>query len=334
MSFKKNTQHFFLTSRLVAFLDRIKIPTLSGITLFELLYLYGKGIVKGTLTLRAAAISWALFFSLFPFIIFMFTVLPYLPHYAVLETYLYTNILPGILPKSVVLEVIEYIKGVMDGRKYSLFNVSVLLSILFSTNGVNALINGFNLTYLQPYKKRSAIQQYFLAFSYTILFTLFFFSVLLLVYYSQFIWKFLPGETLNDYRRFIMNGGGTLLFVALFFIEIVILYSTGPKFGRSWKALVPGAILTTLLFVATIYLFGVYINNFSRYNLLYGSIGTVMIMMLWLYINVIIVLVGYELNVVLNHLSRATEEEREQMFGFSPFRFSDEEKEADESIIS
>jgi len=78
---------------------------------------------------------------------------------------------------------------------------------------------------------------------------------------------------------------------------VSILYYYGTREGKKQAFFSPGSIMTTLLSIGTIYLFGIYIEKFSRYNELYGSIGTLMIIMLFIWINSIILLLGFELNV-------------------------------------
>ncbi|TDM00232.1 MAG: hypothetical protein C4K58_03125 [Flavobacteriaceae bacterium] len=318
MAFPFKIQDYFLKSTFFQWLNKVSIPGVKGVSLFELLYIYISGIIKGTLTLRAAAISWSVFFSIFPFVIFLFTFFPHLPHYQQVEQYFFLDVLPKVLPEPILKDATAYISETLNSNKFTVWSWSVYVSIFFSTSGINALINGFNFSYRKPFQKRKGFQQYLLAFGYTLLFTLFLFGIVLSLYYSQFIWKFIDNQTLSGFRILFSKIGSLLLGVLMFMVGVLLLYKAGPRFGTSNRSLLPGVVLSTLLFVLTSSIFGYYITHFTRYNLLYGSISTVMILMIWIYVNVIIVLVGFELNVALHFLSETTPSQRQDIFSFLP----------------
>jgi membrane protein len=98
--------------------------------------------------------------------------------------------------------------------------------------------------------------------------------------------------------------GQYLLFIVLAYFSISILYYFGTIEGKLTRFFSPGALMTLLLFLTSTYLFGVYVDNFSNYNQLYGSIGALLIFMLYIWINSIVLLLGFELNAVISRLKQ------------------------------
>jgi membrane protein len=93
-----------------------------------------------------------------------------------------------------------------------------------------------------------------------------------------------------------------IIVVLLFLYSIAFIYKFAPSIQKRWKLLSPGAVFATILMILTTYLFSVWAQNFSNYNKFYGSIGTVLMMMLLIYINSLVLLIGFEVNVSISYL--------------------------------
>lgn len=127
------------------FLDSIHLPML-GISLLKMFEIYGEGIFKNPVIRQAAAISWAFFLSLFPFLLFLLSILPYLPHYDKLQFYIFDVMLANILPADIKVYVTEYLQDTLIPNLKGISNfVTIILALIFGTNGTHALIMGFNL---------------------------------------------------------------------------------------------------------------------------------------------------------------------------------------------
>ena len=96
----------------------------------------------------------------------------------------------------------------------------------------------------------------------------------------------------------------------LIFYTFAFIYKFGPAVTKRWKLLTPGSILGSLLSVLATIGFSIFVNNFGRYNALYGSIGTVIVLMIVIYINSLVLLIGYELNASI-HSIKALADERD-----------------------
>lgn len=292
MGFK--TPKFIL--KIHEFLDDIHIPFL-GISLWKMFEIYGQGVFKMQIGRSAASISWSFFLSLFPFILFLLSLLPYLPHYDKLQFYIFEVLMHNIFPAHIQKDVSGYIQTFLIPNMQNISNLTIIFAMIFAVNGTHSLINGFNLnTNLQ----RGAVKEYLVAFVITIAFIILIIASLLGIYYSEVVLKLFTPEIniswlVNNMSKII----GFFSFPIFYFILLALFYWVGCLKITTFKQAVPGAILTTVLFVILTYIFAIYVKDFARYNVLYGSIGTIILVMVWVNLNIILILLGNELNIAI-----------------------------------
>ncbi len=277
-------------------LDQIHIPFL-GISLWKMFEIYGQGVFKMQIGRSAASISWSFFLSLFPFILFLLSLLPYLPHYDKLQFYIFEVLMPNVFPAHIQKDVSNYITNFIIPNMKNISNLTIVFAMIFATNGTHSLINGFNInTNLQ----RGAVKEYVVAFFITMAFVLLIIASLLGVYYSEVVLKlFTPQINISWLVDNMSRLIGFVSFPLFYFILLTLFYWVGCLKITSFKQAVPGAIFTTILFVLLTYFFAIYVRDFARYNLLYGSIGSFILVMVWVNINIILILLGNELNIAI-----------------------------------
>lgn len=302
MGIKSKLKNFAENNPLSNLTRRIRIKALNGISVYELAGIMIRGISKGIFGMRVGAVSWAFFFSLFPFLLFLFSILPYAPLYAELEKLLFSEFIPRILPPRITDEVIHYVSETARSReKIPGGWLFILLTILLSSNGITVMINGFNISHYGYAKKRKGINNRLISIVLTLFFVVFIIAQLILTYYTNFIWGYI-----EDYGAFIevptmlhvLNFTSATLF---YFTSLVMLYYYGTNIRQKLKFVAPGALMATVLFFVTLMGFRFYIKEFNHYNLLYGSVGLVMIMMIFIYINVLLIMIGFELNAAIHY---------------------------------
>lgn len=172
------------------------------------------------------------------------------------------------------------------------------------TNGVNAIFGGFEYSY-HVQEVRSVIRAYLIALAVSLLMSLFLIvTVSLIILYQIALAKIDEISWINIDDISLFYYGRVLLFLLMIFTIVSLLFRYGTKQGKNIKFFSPGAILTTVLMLFTFYLFGIYVLKFSKYNELYGSIGTLLILMLFIWLNSIILLLGFELNATIFRLKR------------------------------
>ncbi|ACU07988.1 Ribonuclease BN [Flavobacteriaceae bacterium 3519-10] len=278
------------------YLDDLHIPFL-GISLWKMFEIYGQGVFKMQIGRSAASISWSFFLSLFPFILFLLSLLPYLPHYDKLQFYIFEVLMLNVFPAHIQQEVSGYINSFIIPNMQNISTLTIVFAMVFAVNGTHSLINGFNLnTNLQ----RGAVKEYFVAFGITIAFIFLIIASLFGVYYSEVVLKlFTPEINISWLVRNMTKIIGFISFPVFYLILLALFYWVGCLKITSFKQALPGAVLTTLLFIVLTYFFAIYVRNFATYNVLYGSIGTIILVMIWVNLNIILILLGNELNIAI-----------------------------------
>ena len=301
MGFVEKLENLRFVRKANILLKSVKIPSMDGLNLHTFIRIYFSGLVRGAITTRAAAISWSLFLSLFPFLLFVYSWIPYLPNFDVIEQTLYTYLVDRIFPQNEADQIENYVSVIAKRNGNSWF--TILLAIVFATNGINSLMTGFGNTTrrIAGVKEHNMLKQYTIALIFTIAVTVFLLTFLWFINYmlnpgTEFLTSWIANETIVNWIKLIIFSTAAFLF---FLTAVSFLYFYGIKFDGRFRKMLPGAILTTFLFFGLGLGFSFYIENFNNYNLLYGSISTLLIVMLFLYAVVIIILLGFELNMTL-----------------------------------
>ncbi|XMO86821.1 YihY/virulence factor BrkB family protein [Algibacter sp. AS12] len=295
---------------LVRFFKQIKLPGLEGLSFYDLLVLYITGIVKGALTTRASAIAFSFFTAIFPFLLFVLIIIPYVPIDDFKIEFL--QFLESFLPPSTSDFFFENIfENIDQSQRGGLLSSVFVLSVALMANGVNAVFSGFENSYHEQLT-RNVFKQYLYALGIALILAfLLIFTIIVLGYIQIYVVQELI--TVFEDRGYHVDSEGVywtnvvqyLFFVVMVYMATATLYYFGTREGRESKFFSIGAIFTTFLIILTSYLFGIYIENFGQYNKLYGSIGALLILLFYLWLNSNILLLGYELNASLNKLRKS-----------------------------
>jgi membrane protein len=254
---------------------------------------------------RAAAISFNVFMAMPPTLIFVFTLIPYLPisKQFIREMFqVIRDIVPGEKDNAVI---IGFLNDFLNQPRNELLSFGLLLALLFSSNAMMGILRSFDKKYL-GFVERSGLSRRKTALELTlIVFILGFVGILLLIAQGAVL-KWLGVE--NEWVRAIIHNFRWVIILLLVFYSISFIYRHGPSLTHKWPFVTPGSVFaTTLLLFATV-LVTYWVNNFSNYNKVYGSIGAVFILMSLIYVYALVVLIGFELNVTITSLSRKEEE--------------------------
>ncbi len=285
---------------LVRFGKKIKIPGLEGMSLYDVLEMYVIGIIEGALTTRAGGIAFSFFMAVFPFMLFILTLIPYIPIEGFQEGLF--SFIKDILPPQTFDAVNLVIGDIINNQYGGLLSFGFLLSIFLMTNGVNAIFGGFEYSY-HITDVRNVFRSYFVSLGVSLLTSLFLIiTIILVILYQVALTRIDETGWLNTDDLNLFYYGRGLLFLLMIFTIVSLLFRYGTKQGKETRFFSVGAVLTTFLSLCTFYLFGIYVVKFAQYNQLYGSIGTLLILMLFVWLNAIILLLGFELNASLHAL--------------------------------
>ncbi len=301
---------------IVRLLKRTKLEAFEGLSLYDIVRMYILGIVQGALSSRASSIAFSLFMALFPLLIFVITLIPFIiPYVSVGNENFDTQFLlflESFLPSATSEYFAEIFNQIKDQKSGGLLSSAFLISIFLMANGVNAIFGGFENSY-----HIELTRNFFKQYAYALMVGLIL-SVLLLLgaviygYFEFYILDYLSvwaaktrGYDLSE-NDIVGARVGKILFLIIFsYLTTAILYYFGTAEGKEARFFSYGALMTTLLFLLTSYIFGVYIEKFARYNELYGALGGLLILMVYIWLNCNILLLGFELNATLNFLKKS-----------------------------
>ena len=308
-SFKYRLKQISFIRWLVRLLKSIKLPGFEGLSIYHLFEMYAIGIINGAITLRASAVAFSFFMAIFPFLLFIIILIPYIP----IETFKtdFLIFLETTLPPNTSdffnHNIFENINTQSSG---GLLSTVFLLSMLLMANGVNAVFSAFENSYHQQFN-RNFVFQYLYALGVSIVLSVILITTIIGFGYLE-IYLLLPiyeglnlGDTTSELQW--IKGMKFMFFVLMVYLGVSVLYFFGTQQNNQSRLFSIGALLTTILVLFNSYFFGIYIENFSNYNQLYGSIGALLILMFYLWLNAIILLLGYELNASLNQLKQQIE---------------------------
>jgi membrane protein len=288
-----------VVNKIVELTKQVYFPKNKTFSLYDLLELYVLGIFKGAFSYRASAIAFSFFMALFPFSLFILNLVPLIP----IDNF--QNDFLGFVEQGVPPTTFEAIKGIlldiMSTSYGSLLSTGFILSVFLMTNGINAILGGFELsTHITV--NRGFLKQYgialliSLALSFLLLFT-----VVAIVVFEVLIQQIkIKGYINNDI--YLIQYGRYLFVTLMILITVSVLYKYGTKETNKISFISYGSVFTTILFGLTSFLFGIYVVKFSTYNELYGSIGTLLVLMFYIWINCMVLLLGFELNASLSKL--------------------------------
>jgi len=285
--------------RIKTLLSSIPVPGFSGIHVYDLLQMYAKGIAQGALTFRAAAISYSFFMALFPFALFILNLIPYIPLHNFQADFM--AFIQDSVPPNTFGAIESILTDILQHSYKGLLSSGFVLSLFFSANGINAILGGFENSY-HIQIKRKFLRQYLVALALSLGL-----SFLLLVTVAGIIISEIALQQ-TPLQEVFSDDGNTIALLRLLFLTGMILMGTALlfKFGTRQTRKSPlfsfPALFTTLLILLTSYAFGFWVLHFSKYNQLYGSIGTLLVVMFYVWINCLILLLGFELNALWVHL--------------------------------
>lgn len=297
INFKKySDKAIALKDKAINWLERVTLPGFHGKPLYDVLVYFVNGFSKGYLTDRAAAVAFNVFLAIFPAVMVLFTFIPYMPLEGVQD--MIVDFINRVLPKNIVGRVVGTIDEIMSHQHNTLMSVGIIMAFFFSSGAIRAFFRGFDMG-VNHIGKLSFVRMYAGGLLTTlILGTLLMTSIALIIIGNDYLpWFFNKINFYNGFVISLINIGRWLLTVFVLLVAIAILYYFGnPDKTRKFRLFTPGTIMFTLLFIVGTIGFNFYIVNFSNYNALYGSIGGLIIFMMWMYVNCIIVLIGYELD--------------------------------------
>jgi membrane protein len=299
--------HFLLKSRLYQrFIKWSKTCVLRGfypLSLYHLMAFFAREIDQLTMFNRAASLSFNFMLAFFPGTIFLFTLIPYVPVKDFQGKLL--SLLSTVLPYNAYMAFQATIEDIVRHQNGKLLSIGFITALYFATNGITILMRDFNKSSL-VIEKRSWLKRRLIAAALTTVLSVSLLVAIAVMTVSETTINYLKShiDSTGHFWYYLVALLRWIVLVAIFFFSISLLYRYGPAHKIKWKFLNTGSILATVLAMLTTMGFNYYINNFASYNKVYGSIGTLIILMIWLHLNSLILLIGFELNASIDYSRR------------------------------
>ena len=266
--------------------------------LFDLLAYLTQQLRQSDLNLRASAISFSFFLALFPGLLFLFSLIAYIPVEGLDMAIRRTS--QELLPPSAFELLYTTIEDIVGRQQGGILSFGFLLAFYFATTGLTTLSQSFNIS-LEVSESRGFLRHHFTVIGLTILLTLCLLSALLLILLGDFL--------LGEMNRLGLMPDGLLplmvnlllwvIILLLVYVGIGLLYYFAPNAPKRHGFFALGSALATVLFIGSSLGFSYYVQHFGNYNRLYGSLATLIVLMLWIYVNAWVILIGFELNSAL-----------------------------------
>lgn len=274
---------------------KVSLPFFDGVPLYDVALFFWRSIVDGSITTRASAIAFSFFIAFFPAIIFLFTLIPYIPIENFQSELLL--IIEEIVPESTYQTISDTLEDIITQPRSGLLSIGFFLALIFSTNGLASMMSAFDATIHSIYRRTWISQRLAATVLLFILLILLTIAIALLTGGQDFINYLNNKDILQDkFTVYILTVSKWIITVTLFFFAYSFLYYMAPAKKSQWRFISAGGTVATVLSIITLTGFAYYINNFSQYNKLYGSIGTLLIVLFLMYLMSLILLIGFELN--------------------------------------
>ena len=279
------------------------LPGFDPLPLYNVASFFSHEIQQRTLLNKASALAFNFMLAFFPATIFLFTLIPYIPIKNFQGQLL--SLLSTLLPYNAYMAfqaTIEDIVRIHNGRFLLLGFVSALY---FATNGITNLMQAFNRSSL-IIEKRTWLKRRSIALALTVVISVALLIAITLMTAGEALISLLKShvQEKSHFWIYLLTFSRWIIIIAIFFVSISLLYRYGPANKQKWKFLSTGSIMATILAILTSMGFTYYINHFSSYNKVYGSLGGLIILMLWLYLNSLVLLIGFELNASIEYSKR------------------------------
>jgi membrane protein len=280
---------------LVRFLKNHTLPGFQEHSIFEVGRYFIKSLFREDFTLRASSLAFNFFLALFPALLFLFTLIAYIPIRGL--RFRLINELNFFLPDAAFETISDTITDIMANQNGSLLSFGFMLAIWFTSNGFHTMISTFNRI-LPRKKKRNWFHNRGLAIQLTFVISMMLIAAVIIIVYAGYLqsWIYKHKIVNRQTLKFLLSATEFVVLTGLVFLVISTIYRVAPANVSKWKFLTPGSILASVLCIGSTYLFTLYVNNFNSYNKIYGSIGAIIALMILIYINTLSVIAGFELN--------------------------------------
>ena len=295
----------------INWLKKVRFEKYENVSLYKIIKIFLRNLLNDDILDRANGVAFNFILAIFPAVIFLFTLIPYVTvYFPGINTESIMEFMGQQIPPSMFEVVSTTVHDIISNQRGGLLSLGFLFSVYLSTNGMMALMRAFNAVY-RTIENRGGLKTRLIATGLTLNMTFVLFLAIILLIVGQFILEAimsnLPAFDWINISSFTVTLLFILRFITIFiafFLAISFTYYFGPAIHYNWKFFSVGSWLATLLSLGVSYGFSFYVTNFGTYNKIYGSIGVLIALMIWIQLITIVLLVGYEVNASIHDAIR------------------------------
>ncbi len=299
MRIKRKVLEYRLLRWSIPYINKAKRVSFLGfdnVPLYDVALFFFKGIRDGAITRRASAVAYSLIMALFPAIIFIFTLIPLIP-IDNFQTELLL-LIESMVPETVYVAIQKIIEDIITIPHGGVLSIGFAMAFFFASNAILSLIQSFNAS-VNVTETRKWWMHQAIAILLIIILSLLVTIGISLITFTHIFLKLLvdAGFMQIGWTYYLVKVGKWVVILAVFFFAYSFLYYLGPARKSKYRFISAGSTLATILSIFITLIFSFYIDNFAKYNALYGSIGTLPVVMLMVYFNCLAIIIGFELNI-------------------------------------
>lgn len=295
----------------ISWMKKVRFKKHENVSLYKIFKIFLKNLMDDEILDRANGVSFNFILAIFPAIIFLFTLIPYVTEFFPdVNTDSIMRFLGDQMPTTMYEVASSTVLDIVSNQRGGLLSFGFMFSIWLSTNGTMALMRAFNACY-RTIEYRSGLKTRLIATGLTFNLALVLFLAIILLVVGQLVLEYVMTHLrefnlvdLSGFTVFLLLTLRFIVIFAVFFLAISTLYYFGPAIHYNWRFFSIGSFIATLLCLAVSYGFSYYVTNFGTYNKVYGSIGVLIALMVWVQLVTVVLLIGYEINASIHHAIR------------------------------
>lgn len=274
---------------------KIVLPGFKGVALYDVGLFFINGMKKSSITVRANAISYSFIIAFVPAVLCLFTLIPYIPISGLEDNIMKT--LEEVIPREAFLALRSTIQDILNNQQSGLLSISFLTSFYFASNGVLAIMNAFNQS-SHSIESRSLVKKQLVA-----IFLVFILALNMIISgaslaFTSIILYFIESKGIisDNFTLFLLQAGQWIIILLTSLVAFSSIYYMAPAKKRIFPFFSAGSVIASVLSVISFKVFTIFIENFSNYNKFYGSLGTLIMIIVWINLTALMLLIGFELN--------------------------------------
>ena len=307
----KQLKNWFLTSQLVRFFvswsKRIVLPGFAGMSVFAVIKFIAESFQKSSYAIRSSAIAFKFFLALFPGILFFVSLIPFVPVDNFQDNLL--NEIDAFTPDNIFFIIEATIDDLVNTKHHFILSIGILMTLFYASNGINTMLTVFNSSH-QIELKRNPIKQRMLSLGLFAAISIFIIVALVAMTLGELMVHNIEYKQLGGVIQFLFQVAKWVVMIICLMLAMGILFNLGNPEIKSSKWITPGTSMATIFILLVSFVMSYFFANFGTYNELYGSIGSLMMIMIWLNSVCYVILIGFELHTMSDMQLRKLEEEK------------------------